>query len=162
YVTRSDGVEEPHQLTHDTSENTADTYPAWSPDGSQIAFVRRRGADAGEIIVIPAAGGVERKLREVRFVTFPASSWLAWTADCAQIVFASASLESGRSTLFLMRLADSAVRSLTSPPDGVVGDSSPALSPDGRSMAFVRWSSPTTSILMVQKMGADGQAIGDP
>jgi len=121
-----------------------------------------RGAGGGEIIVIPAAGGEERKLRDVRLLTFPATSWLAWTPDGAQIVFASASLESGRSTLFVMRMADGSVRSLISPPDGVIGDSSPALSPDGRSLAFVRWSSPTTSILLVQKIGAGGQAIGDP
>jgi serine/threonine protein kinase/Tol biopolymer transport system component len=162
YVTRSDGLEEPRQLTHDTSEDTTDGYPAWSPDGLQIVFVRMHGASGGEIIVVPAAGGEERKLREVRMLTFPATSWLAWTPDGAQIVFASASLESGKSTLFLMRLADGSVRSLISPPDGVIGDSSPALSPDGRSLAFVRWSSPTTSILLVQKIGAAGQAIGDP
>jgi Tol biopolymer transport system component len=140
YVTRSDGLEEPRQLTHDAAEGTTDAYPAWSPDGSQIAFVRRRGADAGEIIVIPAAGGEERRLREVHMLAFPASIWLAWTPDGANIVFGSASLESGRSTLFVMRLADGHVRSLTSPPDGVIGDGSPAFSPDGRSLAFVRWS----------------------
>jgi serine/threonine protein kinase len=162
YMTRSNGLEEPRQLTHDTSEDTTDGYPAWSPDGLQIAFVRMRGAGGGEIIVIPAAGGEERKLREVRMLTFPATSWLAWSPDGAQIVFASASLESGRSTLFSMRLADGSVRSLISPPDGVIGDSSPALSPDGRSLAFVRWSSPSTSTLLVQKIGAGGQAIGDP
>jgi Tol biopolymer transport system component len=162
YVTRSDGLEEPRQLTHNTSDTTTDDYPAWSPDGLQIAFVRMRGAGEGEIIVIPAAGGEEHKLREVRVLSFPATSWLAWTPDGAQIMFASASLESGRSMLFIMRLADGSVRSLISPPDGVIGDSSPALSPDGRSLAFVRWFSPTTSILLVQKIGAGGQAIGDP
>jgi serine/threonine protein kinase len=162
YVTRSDGLEEPRQLTHDISEDTTDAFPAWSPDGSQIAFVRKRGAGSGEIIVIPAAGGEERPMREVRLLSFPASSWLAWTPDGAQIVFASASLESGRSTLFVMRLADGSVRSLTSPPDGVIGDSSPALSPDGRSLAFVRWSSPSTSILLVQKITPGAQTIGDP
>jgi Tol biopolymer transport system component len=162
YVTRSNGLEEPRQLTHDTSEDTIDAYPAWSPDGNQIAFVRRRGAIDGEIIVVPAAGGAERPLRAIRMLAFPASSWLAWTPDGAHLVFASASLESGRSTLFSMRLADGNVRSLISPPDGVIGDGSPALSPDGRSLAFLRWSSPTSSILLVQKLGTDGEAVGNP
>lgn len=99
YVTRSDGLEEPQQRTHDRSENTRDVYPAWSPDGRQIAFVRRLGADDGEIIVIPAEGGSERKLHEVRFLSFPAASWLTWTPDGTQIVFASASRETGKSTL---------------------------------------------------------------
>jgi eukaryotic-like serine/threonine-protein kinase len=134
YVTRSDGQEEPRQLTHDTSPDTVDVYPVWSPDQTQIAFVRRRGTANGEIIVIPAQGGAERPLRDLRFVAFPASHWLAWTPDGAQIAFASQSLESGRSTVFLLRLADGRSRSLTAPPDGVIGDASPiSLPTDGLS-----------------------------
>ncbi len=162
YVTRSDGQEEPRQLTHDTSPDSVDVFPVWSPDQTQIAFVRRRGATNGEIIVIPAQGGPEHTLRDLRFVAFPASHWLAWTPDGAQIAFASQSLESGRSTVFLMRLADGRVRSLTAPPDGVIGDASPDFSPDGRSLAFVRWSSPATSTLMVQKLGDGMKALGEP
>ena len=162
YVTRSDGAEQPRRLTHDASEDTADAFPAWSPRGSEVAFVRRRGRNAGEIILVPAQGGEERKLREIRLLSFPASHWLAWTPDGGQIVFASASPESGRSTLFSIGLANGQVKSLTSPPDGVIGDASPVFSPDGRSLAFLRWSSPTVSVLLVQKIGADGEALGEP
>jgi Tol biopolymer transport system component len=161
-VTRSDGQEEPRQLTRDASPDTSDVFPAWSPDQSQIAFVRRHGAASGTIIVMPARGGAERMVREIRFVAFPAFSWLACTPDGAQIAFASQSLESGRSTLFLMRLADGSVRSLTAPPNGVIGDASPAFSPDGRSLAFVRWSSPSTSTLLVQTLSGDMEALGEP
>jgi Tol biopolymer transport system component len=35
--------------------------PAWSPDGTRIAFERRAGADAA-LLVVPAAGGVARRL----------------------------------------------------------------------------------------------------
>jgi len=162
YVTRSDGSEQPRRLTHDASADTADAFPAWSPHGSEVAFVRRRGSGAGEIILVPAQGGEERKLREIRLLTFPASSWLTWTPDGGQIVFASASLESGRSTLFSIGVGDGQVKSRTSPPDGVIGDASPVFSPDGRSLAFLRWSSPTVSALLVQKIGADGEALGEP
>jgi len=162
YVTRSDGQEEPRQLTSDTSPDTLDLFPAWSPDQTQIAFVRRRGAASGEIIVIPAQGGPERTLGDLRVVRFPASSWLAWTPDGAQIAFASQSLASGRSTVFLMRLADGTVRSVTAPPEGVIGDASPNFSPDGRSLAFVRWSSPSTSTLLVQKLSDEMKPLSEP
>jgi Tol biopolymer transport system component len=162
YVTRSDGQEEPRQLTRDASPDTVDLFPAWSPDQTQIAFVRRRGASNGEIIVIPAQGGPEHTLGDLRFVAFPASSWLAWTPDGAQIAFASQSLASGRSTVFLRRLADGTVRSVTAPPEGVIGDASPNFSPDGRSLAFVRWSSPSTSTLLVQKLGEGMKALSEP
>jgi serine/threonine protein kinase len=162
YVTRSDGQEEPRQLTRTVSPDTRDVFPAWSPDQSQIAFIRRHGA-SGELIVVPAGGGPERPLPQtIRFVTFPAFSWLAWTPDGAQIAYASQSLESVRSTLYLIRLADGKVRSVTAPPQGVVGDGSPAFSPDGRSLAFVRWSSPTTSTLLVQKLSDNMEPLGEP
>jgi Tol biopolymer transport system component/predicted Ser/Thr protein kinase len=162
YVTRSGGGEQPRRLTHDASRDTSDNYPAWSPNGGQIAFVRTRGGGEGEIVLIPAGGGEERKLREIRLLTFPATSWLAWTRDGEQIVFASASPESGRSTLYLLRLSNRTVRRLFLPPDGVIGDGSPTFSPAGGSLAFLRWSSPTVSALLVQKIGAGGEALGEP
>src|SRR5678816_2476313 len=162
YVSRSDGQDAPRQLTNDTAEETVDVSPAWSPDQTQIAFVRKQGALTGQIILIPTQGGPERKLRDIRFAGSSAGTGLAWTPDGTQIAFASQSLESGRSTLSLIRLADGRVRTLVSPPDGVIGDASPAISPDGRSLAFVRWSSPTTSTLLVQKLGSAGEAVGEP
>ena len=54
YVTRSDGQDEPRRLTNDASTDAVDVFPAWSPDQAQIAFVRRRGAAIGDIIVMPA------------------------------------------------------------------------------------------------------------
>jgi len=162
YVTSSDGQEEPQQLTRDASPDTVDLFPAWSPDQTQIAFVRKHGTSDGEILVIPAKGGPEHRLGDLRFVAFPAFSWLAWTPDGAQIAFASQSPASGRSTVFLMRLADGTVQSVTAPPEGVIGDASPSFSPDGRSLAFVRWSSPSTSTLLVQKLGEGMKALGGP
>ena len=65
------GPGEPHRLTTDPA---ADFSPAWSPDGRQIAFLRR--LDAGDvercgIYLIPALGGAERRLAEIDLTTYP-------------------------------------------------------------------------------------------
>ena len=47
-----------------TTDPADDCYPAWSPDGRQIAFLRASG-DRGMLYLISPLGGGERKLAEV-------------------------------------------------------------------------------------------------
>jgi Tol biopolymer transport system component/predicted Ser/Thr protein kinase len=166
YMTSPSGEENPTQMTHDAaaeqSDATADRYPAWSPDGRTVAFVRSRGATSGEIMTMPAEGGAERALRQIRLVYLSASQWLTWSPDGAALVFSEASRLTGRATLFTLRLADGSVQPLIEPPDGVSGDTSPAFSPDGRSLAFTRWRSPGSSSVLVQTLGDDGRPTADP
>jgi DNA-binding winged helix-turn-helix (wHTH) protein len=49
-----------------TSDPADDVSPAWSPDGRTIAFLRRVGGERGALLLVPAAGGPEHKLREIR------------------------------------------------------------------------------------------------
>jgi Tol biopolymer transport system component len=56
--------------------------PAWSPDGSRIAFIRRRDGDDA-LAVVNADGTGERPLRtDVSFAVQP-----AWSPDAAKILF---------------------------------------------------------------------------
>ena len=64
FVVRADGSGEPVQLTSGEYQNAA---PAWSPDGSQIAFVSGREDDwditlVTDIWVVPAEGGEPRRV----------------------------------------------------------------------------------------------------
>jgi Tol biopolymer transport system component len=91
YVSDADGSDL-HQLT-DTPD-AFESSPAWSPDGTRIAFVtdRDRNGDclfhdcvgfASEIYVIDADGGDERRLTE-----FPGDDGFAvWSPDGEQILF---------------------------------------------------------------------------
>jgi len=125
----------PQQLTTGPGN---DIGPVWSPDGARIAFVRL-GEGPGECVVISAAGsGEERKFPGCaapgdEAQPFPA---VAWMNDGQSLVVVQAG-DQQPSALAALALADGAFRPLSHPPAGT-GDSTPAVSPDGRAIAFVR------------------------
>jgi dipeptidyl aminopeptidase/acylaminoacyl peptidase len=51
-----------------TYGNQNDTYPCWSPDGSQIAFLSNRGdtEKSSQIYLIPSGGGEARPLTQIK------------------------------------------------------------------------------------------------
>jgi Tol biopolymer transport system component len=50
-----------------TTGPQSDECPAWSPDGSTIAFVRFSGPPTSRIYIVPALGGAERQVAEGPF-----------------------------------------------------------------------------------------------
>jgi len=128
------GSTETHRLTTDPA---VDSYPSWSPDGRQIAFVRlSTGSAAGTIHVISPLGGSDRKLSDQPVAPGPLSwspdgRWLA-TGAAYGGTFLQSDLPQG------IRLIDASsgdVRSITSP-TGPASHIEPALSPDGRHLAY--------------------------
>lgn len=112
--------------------------PAWSPDGKFIAFLRQTTDTAG-FYLIPALGGLERKLADASPHRVGADSpFIAWSPDGKQL--ATVDRESSQSPLaiYLLDLQTNQRRRVTSPPANTLGDSVAVFSPDGRSVAFVR------------------------
>lgn len=70
------GAGKPLRLTTDPAK---DESPAWSPDGRYIAF-RRHGEGKDTIYVIPALGGLERKLLTSKGSFFDDTS-MDWSPD---------------------------------------------------------------------------------
>ena len=93
------------------------------------------------MVLIPAIGGPEREVAEIG--PFPTGGFLpphhhAWLPDGNGLVVADRSSSEEPVALFLLSTETGGKRRLTSPPAESVGDSGPAFSPDGRTLAFVR------------------------
>ena len=156
------GAQEPLRLTTDPA---ADTFPAWSPDGSQIAFVRRKGVFA-EIVVVPPLGGAERVLHQFSRIgadlDFSQHPVLCWSPDGKSIVYSGQAGPGEKYRLFLLSVTTGAVQALSTPDAKVVGDSSPAFSGDGKSLAFVRYLAPRNGQVMLQALDSGMTPQGDP
>jgi len=145
-----------------TSNPADDLYPAWSPDGHQIAFVRQSGMEIN-IYVVPALGGPERKLysgTSAFFSLYEYGNALSWSPDGKYLAFSGNRSPREPNSIFLLSLESFEKRQVTSPPAGFLGDSTPAFSPDGKLLAFVRGSSSRDiEIYVVPPTGGDAKRL---
>ena len=119
-----------------TTHPAADQKPIWSSDGRHIAFVRL-AEEGGGLFMIPALGGPERKIGSM----IPEHEWAAgpsWSPDGKLLAFSEKHEPQAPLSIFLASIDGLEKRKLTSPPVGSAGDCAPAISPDGRTVAFNR------------------------
>lgn len=124
-----------------TTNPARDHSPAWAPDGRNIAFLRSLQLPSMggvmDVYLVSALGGAERKLAEGIRVGEPQS--LSWSPDGKFLALSDKSSADGPDSIVLLEVATGGKRRLTDPSTQISGDSTPAFSPDGRSLAFVRW-----------------------
>ena len=149
--------ENPAQLTSDGAPKSS---PLWSPDGRGIAYFRLQGP-LREICVVPVlGGGPERKIGKV--TTRGGDPYMAWTPDSESLIVVDMISQSGSSGLFLTSSRTGEKRSLTIPPAKWNGDSCPAISPDGRTLAFVRSRTGGIGSLLSLRLAEDFTTAGKP
>jgi Tol biopolymer transport system component/DNA-binding winged helix-turn-helix (wHTH) protein len=146
------GEQNPMRLTSDPAQ---DAWPAWSPNGRQIAFIRRQPGFEADIMLVPALGGPQTKLREIRLGEYVTGPVLAWTPDGKQLCFTSEVGPAGHHRLFLLTIESGTVRQILPAEDNSFGDWSPAISPDGKWLAFARFEHPLNSKLLLQRLSRD-------
>jgi Tol biopolymer transport system component/DNA-binding winged helix-turn-helix (wHTH) protein len=150
----------PLQLTNGPA---GDFNPVWSPDGRFIAFLREF-SDRYAVLLIPALGGPERKIAETRLAHVP-GPYLAWSPDGNSLVISHKDKDSPKepAALFVVAIDTGEKRRLTSPPSAVSdssGDTNPAFSPDGRTLAFIRMSDFRTELYLLPVSDAL-QSVGE-
>jgi dipeptidyl aminopeptidase/acylaminoacyl peptidase len=149
------------QLTRNWSQ---DVDPAWSPDGSLLAFASDRSGDY-EIYTIRADGTHLRRLTHDPSDDRQPS----WSPDGSQIVFSNGRPVGARERkekregyvirhLYLMWADGSHLRRLT---HGTTVDQTPAWSPDGRTILFAAIDAPLPRLESIRPSGGRPHWIGE-
>ena len=136
--------------------------PAWSQDGTRIAFLRLISKNKASVHVIPALGGTEQTIGEVvlRMSTGNAGTggFLAWTPDGKGLITS----DGDPAGLILLSTITGGKSRLTTSPGPGVNDLSPTLSPTGDEVAFVRLQGTTVSDIYRLRLTQDLRPKSEP
>ena len=119
-----------------TTDPAADRTPAWSPDGRSIAFRRTEANEDVTIYLVPALGGPEREIARLGKTSFMFIG--GWSPDGRRLLVSWKDRADEPSRLFWVSVDNGETHRLTSPPPTTQGDWWGRISPDGRTIAFVR------------------------
>ncbi len=150
-----------------TTDRQSDFNPVWSPDGRWIAFLRGEparplGRSAREVRVIAALGGPERKLADIRVLEITVHpAFLAWCPDSRCVIVTDGTGQGQPDALFAIALDSGEKRQITQPSAPALADINPAVSPDGRSLLFLRHATWGVGELHALMLG-DGAAAAGP
>jgi Tol biopolymer transport system component len=155
YVLRH-GETQPRRLT---TEPGPDVNPAWSPDGQWIAYDRPSTGPGFSSIHLVSASGRERRMLLRRATPVGGA---AWSRDSRSLILQMVRTSRRVADLWAVSIDSGVARRITRAPDDSIGDIEPALSPDGRTLAFCRKTAWRTAELYLLDVTPDLKPRGAP
>ena len=145
------------QLLRLTADPGKDFRPVWSPDGRWIAYTNQPlGKNNSSLNVVSPLGGPPRTI----LTAHGPIGGPSWAPDGRTLIVGTASQPGESQYLAAVSLDASQPRRLTRPPPGIPGDLGPAISPDGRTLAFCRKTAWRTAELFLLDLHADLSPVG--
>lgn len=147
---KSPGSVAPRRLTNDPSSN--DFMATWSPDGTEVAFLRLREGDCG-INIASVVGGFANRVGDC----MPgAISWLDWSPDGRFLAY-PAFTEANPDAVQIHRLnrLTGIAEPMQYPRVSDEHDVAPRYSPDGRWLAFRRGAYPYGNLYLMPAEGGE-------
>jgi Tol biopolymer transport system component len=141
----------PRRLTDNPAD---DRMPAWSPDGRRLAFIRLEGSECFVMLRMLETPD-EQNLERCGNADEPRVAWL----DAHTIILSDRSAGLGSGRLIRRSLTTGTRTPLSDPPAGISGDHSPAVAPDGRTVAFIRSSGGASDLHIVPATGGASRRV---
>jgi Tol biopolymer transport system component len=127
-----------------------ETSPAWSPDGHGIAFVR----EGQGVFTMSQLGGTERQVSA-------SGTHVAWASDSKSVLIRDRERNAGPFGIYQVFLDTLERRRLTQAPVGA-GDWRFEVSPDGKTLAFIRSERPgIMDVYVVAMEGGEPRRLSD-
>lgn len=136
----------------------------WSPDGKTLAYLTASGMERAAVILRNRSDGAERVLSTLSIPDGSYGSVMSWAPLTDQLVVATNFSPQDSFSLFLISIHTGKLQRLTTPPPTgrPFGDRSPAVSPDGKWLAFTRAQAEGLSDLYVLELNASSLPTGPP
>jgi eukaryotic-like serine/threonine-protein kinase len=140
-----------------TTDPGIDDWPAWSPDGRWIAYTHVAQGGSHSLNLVSPLGGPQRTI-----LTNPVLDVSNWTPDGRAVLVDMKAASNQPQAAWAVFPDTGQQRQLTWPPPTIPGDLSPAISPNGKTLAFVRKTAWRTSELYLQDVKPDLSPAGTP
>jgi Tol biopolymer transport system component/DNA-binding winged helix-turn-helix (wHTH) protein len=146
-----------------TDDPAAEIRPAWSPDGRRIAFIRGTSSvpsaytSEGEAIYVVSPLGVAK--RKVADFSYLNANGMAWWPDSKSLVVADRESPKERLRIYRVFVESGEKQLLASPVDPADDDRFPAISPDGKTLAFAEGTSAREQIYLLPMAGGPPQRL---